>query len=194
MQTARSALCTSIVNGKIYAIGGWATDGGRKLATVEAYDPVTDTWTTKTDMPTGRGALCCAAVNGKIYVIGGCPSFPNCSGLKIVEEYTPVVTSVENKTIKKPLTFVLYQNYPNPFNPQTQIRYEIPKQSHVKLKIIDILGQEIRTLVNDEKPAGVYQVTWSAKDNLGHPAPTGIYCYQLTTEDFCYMRKMAMVK
>jgi len=73
MPTSRSALSTSVVNGKIYAIGG---DGGDylpapTLSAVEEYDPLTDIWTKKADMPTTRGGLCTASVNGKIYAIGG---------------------------------------------------------------------------------------------------------------------------
>jgi N-acetylneuraminic acid mutarotase len=69
MPTARWSLSTSVVNGKIYAIGGWG--GSKSLSTVEEYDPVTDTWTKKADMLTPRGYLATSAVNGKVYAIGG---------------------------------------------------------------------------------------------------------------------------
>ena len=82
--TARAALATTVVNGKIYAIGGW-NSGNPNLSTVEEYDPETDTWTTKTDMPTGRAFLSAAAVNGKIYAIGGYSTI-----LSTVEEYDPL--------------------------------------------------------------------------------------------------------
>ena len=85
MQTARYGLSTSVVNGKIYAIGGF---GG--LTIVEEYDPSINAWTRKTDMPTGRGFLSTSVVNGKIYAIGG-NSGPNVWGttLATVEEYNP---------------------------------------------------------------------------------------------------------
>ena len=75
MPTARSGLSTSVVNGKIYAIGGQAgkagPGGGPLLSTVEVYDPATDTWKKKADMPTARGWFSTSVVNGKIYAIGG---------------------------------------------------------------------------------------------------------------------------
>lgn len=72
--TARWGLSTSVVNGKIYAIGGMAGDsvnGSREVSTVEVYDPTTDTWTMKADMPTARACISTCVVNGKIYVFGG---------------------------------------------------------------------------------------------------------------------------
>ena len=70
MPTAREMLSSSVVNGKIYVIGGGKT-GGTMASTVEEYDPATDTWTKKADMPTARWRLSTRAVNGKIYAIGG---------------------------------------------------------------------------------------------------------------------------
>ena len=73
-------------------------------------------------------------------------------------------------------TFNLYQNYPNPFNPTTSIKYSIANRQFVTLKIFNLLGQEIDTFVNEEKPAGTYELTWNAA-NL----PSGVYFYQLRT-------------
>jgi N-acetylneuraminic acid mutarotase len=87
MPTARSALSVSVVDGKIYAIGG-AEGIGAPLQTMEEYDPATDTWTNKADMPTERFALSTSTVNGKIYAIGG--SMGGFRALSIVEEYDPV--------------------------------------------------------------------------------------------------------
>lgn len=89
MPTARYDFSTSVVNGKIYAIGGGTSFNTKSgLKTVEEYDPVTDTWTRKKDMPIGRQALSTCVVNGKIYAIGGIVSPPG-SGLRTVEEYDP---------------------------------------------------------------------------------------------------------
>jgi N-acetylneuraminic acid mutarotase len=88
MPTARLGLATSVVDGKIYAIGGYAIAAAPGMRTVEEYNPATDTWTTKSDMPTGRHWLSTSAVNGKIYAIGGSRQFY--SGIKVVEEYDPV--------------------------------------------------------------------------------------------------------
>jgi N-acetylneuraminic acid mutarotase len=99
MPTARAGLSTSVVNGKIYAIGGYAMDGENRsvyLSTVEEYDPVTDKWTKRTDMPTARIFLTTIAVSGKIYAIGGGASWDG-PFLSIVEEYDPVTDTWTKK-------------------------------------------------------------------------------------------------
>jgi hypothetical protein len=68
-----------------------------------------------------------------------------------------IVTSVENESTQ-PTEFILEQNYPNPFNPNTKIKYSVPQSSDVVIKVFDILGNEIETLVNEEKPAGSYEI------------------------------------
>jgi|WetSurMetagenome_2_1015567.scaffolds.fasta_scaffold24790_2 minor extracellular serine protease Vpr len=85
--------------------------------------------------------------------------------------------------------YVLYQNYPNPFNPATMIEYSVPKISKTTLKIYDILGSEITTLVNEEKRAGVYKIDWNASK-----LSSGIYFYQLKSGDFIQTRKMLLLK
>ena len=85
--------------------------------------------------------------------------------------------------------FNLSQNYPNPFNPSTTIKYSIPKQSYVGLKIYDLLGEEIETLINEEKPAGNYQVEFKAA-NL----PSGVYFYRIRAGSFNQVRKMLLIK
>ena len=86
-------------------------------------------------------------------------------------------------------SFHLSQNYPNPFNPVTKFEYKVPSFSHVTLKIYDILGNEIATLVDEEKPFGIYQITFIA-GNL----PSGTYFYQLSTENFVETKKMVLMK
>ena len=94
-----------------------------------------------------------------------------------------------NEQINLPLTFNLEQNYPNPFNPSTTIKYSIPKQSYVTLKLYDILGREVATLVNAEKPAGNYLVEFNAA-NL----PSGVYFYRIQAGSFNQVRKMLLLK
>jgi hypothetical protein len=85
--------------------------------------------------------------------------------------------------------FRLFQNYPNPFNPTTKIIYSVPQSSEVIVKVFDILGNEIVTLVNEEKPIGTYTVDFNAS-NL----PSGIYFYQLQTPNFTQTKKMILLK
>ncbi len=85
--------------------------------------------------------------------------------------------------------FRLYDNYPNPFNPATTIKYEIPKKSLVHLKVYDILGREVATLVNEEKPAGTYSVNFDAS-----PYASGIYFYKITANEYSSIKKMMLLK
>ena len=93
-----------------------------------------------------------------------------------------------------PNEFALEQNYPNPFNPITRIKYSIPsgvksEMSEVKLIIYDLLGREIEILVNEEMIPGVYEVVWNAADYS-----SGIYYYQLKTDNFVETKKMLLLK
>jgi len=99
-----------------------------------------------------------------------------------------IVTGIENnKTI--PTRFLLSQNYPNPFNPSTVINYQLPKLSNVSLKVFDVLGREVVTLVNKEQPAGNYKVTFNA-----FRLSSGIYFYTLRTGDFIKTKKLVLLK
>jgi hypothetical protein len=86
-------------------------------------------------------------------------------------------------------SFALSQNYPNPFNPSTTIRYAIEKESDVRIKVYDLLGNEITTLVNEVKPAGIYEVDFNA-GNL----PGGVYFYKLTAGKFSETKKLVLLK
>ena len=82
----------------------------------------------------------------------------------------------------------LFQNYPNPFNPSTTIRYEIPERSFVTIKVYDVLGNEIATLVNEEKPTGSYEVEFRPESSIQQLA-SGIYFYELTAGLFIQTKK-----
>ncbi len=88
-----------------------------------------------------------------------------------------------------PNSFILNQNYPNPFNPSTKISYSIPLLSKVQIKVYDILGNEVETLVNEEKSVGSYDVIWNAKD-----LASGIYFYRINAGDFIQTKKMILLK
>jgi photosystem II stability/assembly factor-like uncharacterized protein len=100
------------------------------------------------------------------------------------------VTFLEEANIDKlPAEFSLLQNYPNPFNNSSVIRYSIPNYTQVTLKIFNTLGEEIETFVNQEKPAGIYEVTFNASD-----LASGIYFYQLKAGSFIDTKKMILLK
>jgi hypothetical protein len=88
----------------------------------------------------------------------------------------------------------LKQNYPNPFNPTTQIKFDISKTQNVTLKIFDILGREVRTLINEIKSPGEYSVTWDGKNGNGVQVSTGVYFYRIESGDFTDIKKMVLVK
>ena len=83
----------------------------------------------------------------------------------------------------------MLQNYPNPFNPSTTIKFQIPNSSFVNLKVYDVLGNEVATLVNEEKPAGTYQLSFDAS-NLS----SGIYFYKLQAGNIVETKKMILLK
>jgi hypothetical protein len=88
-----------------------------------------------------------------------------------------------------PAHFELNQNYPNPFNPSTTISYSVPNASQVVIKIYNVIGKEVSTLVNESKPAGNYQVKLDAKD-----LPSGIYFYKIQAGNFSDVKKMILLK
>lgn len=93
-----------------------------------------------------------------------------------------------------PKQYELSDNYPNPFNPVTIINYQIPKSIQVEIIVFNTLGQEIRTLINENRSAGYHQVIWDGKDNLGRMVSTGTYLYQMKTEDFIDVKKMILIQ
>lgn len=97
-------------------------------------------------------------------------------------------------TATMPAEFKLEQNYPNPFNPETTINYELPTTVKVKLKIFDLLGREVRTLVNQVQPAGQHQARWDGKDNEGRDIPSGIYLVRIESAEFVKVRKMTLLR
>ena len=102
---------------------------------------------------------------------------------------------IKNISSEVPSNFKLYQNYPNPFNPTTNIKFDITRtevrsrKSEVSLKIFDILGKEIQTLVNEQLQPGTYEITFD-----GSNLSSGIYYYKLISGDFIDSKKMMMIK
>jgi photosystem II stability/assembly factor-like uncharacterized protein len=115
-------------------------------------------------------------------------------GRGIWESVIPPVTGNNSGNDNIPVSFALFQNYPNPFNPQTVIRFDIPVKSNVSLKIFNILGQEVKTLVYSELSPGEKSVSWNGKDNAGLSVNSGIYVYELRAGDYRESKKLVFVK
>jgi hypothetical protein len=105
------------------------------------------------------------------------------------------VTGVANKDEVRLADFQLLQNYPNPFNPTTKINYQLPASSFISLKIYDILGREIITLVNEEQAAGLHAVQWNGNNSTGLKVGSGVYFYQLKgSTGFGSSKKMTVLE
>jgi Tol biopolymer transport system component len=100
-----------------------------------------------------------------------------------------LITDVDDENTEGPLTFQLYQNYPNPFNPSTTIKYTIESQCALSLRIYNVLGNEIKILVNEEKPIGNYEIEFDASS-----LSSGVYFYKLQAGSFVETKKMVLVK
>lgn len=93
-----------------------------------------------------------------------------------------------------PNRFALRPNYPNPFNPSTTIRYELASRANVELRVYDVSGALVRTLVNESKAAGSYSLEWNGRDDRGTAVSSGVYFYRLNAGSFSDVRKMTLVK
>lgn len=100
----------------------------------------------------------------------------------------------DTKSLHLPTSYSLKQNYPNPFNPETIIEYELPKTCEVTIKIYNISGQLVNTLVNQKQRAGYYSALWNAKDDKTRQVVTGLYFYTLQANDFVQMKKMLLIQ
>jgi len=107
---------------------------------------------------------------------------------QVLFEYN-ILASVTMDEVGKPFNFFISQNYPNPFNPTTKIEYSVPHSSNVVIKVFDILGKEIETLVNEEKSIGSYEVEFNAAG-----LPSGIYFYRLQDGNYIETKKMVLIK
>ena len=115
-----------------------------------------------------------------------------------LEDVSKYGVTVQHEPIKiemsVPGEYQLLQNYPNPFNPSTTINFQIPVTAQVSLKIYNINGQQVRTLIENVRPAGYYASVWDGRNNNGIKVPSGIYFYSLQTEGYTQTKRMLLIK
>tara|TARA_Y100001970_G_scaffold287612_1_gene412720 strand:- start:6175 stop:7974 length:1800 start_codon:yes stop_codon:yes gene_type:complete len=115
--------------------------------------------------------------------------------LKIVAGQSDYVERMTEEILANiPSVFSLSQNYPNPFNPITKMNYNLPMRSKVNISIYNVLGQEIKTLVNEVQEYGYHSISWNGKDNFGRDMASGVYFTRMVSKGFTQTKKMLLVK
>ena len=123
-----------------------------------------------------------------------CPPYPDCIEDNMGEQDTTNCDQVSIIDETLPIIHNLYNAYPNPFNPVTTLRYDPPENSHVTITIYDMLGREVKTLVNQTQDAGYKSVIWDATNDYGKPVSAGIYLYQIQAGEYISTKKMVLLK
>jgi hypothetical protein len=100
----------------------------------------------------------------------------------------------DQKSVAIPTEYTLYQNYPNPFNPETMIRFDLPKDTKVKIDVFNVLGQRIKKLIDKQLPAGQHFVLWRGDTDFGATVASGIYIYRIKAGSFIEIKKMLYLK
>ena len=88
----------------------------------------------------------------------------------------------------------MHNDYPNPFNPITTLRYDLPENGHVNITIYDMLGRQVKTLVNQRQDAGYRSIIWNDTNDYGKPVSAGIYLYQIQAGEYMQTKKMVLLK
>jgi hypothetical protein len=104
------------------------------------------------------------------------------------------LTSAGGSKTEMPVSYELGDNYPNPFNPSTKIQVGIPEAGNATLVIYNTLGQTVRTVMDEYRAAGRFEVTWDGKDDTGRTVGTGVYLYRLVSGQTSLVKKMILVK
>jgi hypothetical protein len=104
------------------------------------------------------------------------------------------ITTVRDTKNGLPKSFELGENFPNPFNPSTKIQFGLPTDAQASIVIYNALGQKVRTLVDEYRASGRYEVTWDGRDDLGRTIGTGVYLYRLVSGSTSVIKKMLLVK
>lgn len=174
------------IGDKIYLVGGSTSFSGGSSWNIYAYNPSTNFWTLNGQISSKRAYMEDVIYKNKFYILGGVNE--NNVAVNTVEFIMDTPTGVEDN-VEIPGDFTLEQNYPNPFNPSTRISWQSPVGSRQTLKVYDVLGNEVATLVDEYRDAGVYEVEFDAGG-----LSSGVYFYKLTSGSFAETKKMIVIK
>ncbi|MHB2149625.1 T9SS type A sorting domain-containing protein [Calditrichota bacterium LG25] len=144
-------------------------------------------WPLPEDLAYTNTALMTAGSDG--FPVGDLNWFPDKKA-----EWEELQTAIDDNNATVVKEFTLQQNYPNPFNPTTTIKFSLNKSGYIKLAVYDVVGREIKTLVEGKKTAGKYEVTWNATDNRGERVASGLYFYRLESKNYKQTKKMLIIK
>ncbi len=117
----------------------------------------------------------------------------NISAIMITVQVDPII-DVDPAPTQLPNIFALQQNYPNPFNSSTTITFSCAKESFVSMKVYNILGQEVATLVSKRMKPGLHSITWNSRDREGKLLPSGVYLYRMRTDWYNETRKLLILR
>jgi len=181
------------------AIGGYSNDGTASNAGhVRVYEYSDSSWSQlgsdidgeAADDRSGYSVSMCSV--GDRVAIGAYLNDGTGSAAGHVRVYSLTELFIDKS--KMPTEFALHQNYPNPFNPVTTLRYDLPENSLVNITIYDMLGREVKTLINQTQDAGYRSVIWDATNDYDKPVSAGIYLYQIQAGEYISTKKMVLLK
>jgi len=167
-----AVLLTDTTGAAKVAIGEWAILSDTPFGTVEEQNPFT--FDTKIEDDFGQVTVAVTSDTAVTIDI--------------------IVDAIDGELGNLPKTYVLQQNFPNPFNPVTTIKYQLPKASDVMLKIYNILGQSVISLINERQEAGYKSIIWNGMNESGAKVSTGIYFYVMEAGNFRSIKKMMLLK
>lgn len=112
----------------------------------------------------------------------------------VLSATTSIALGTDDGHTGLPTDFQLSQNYPNPFNASTQIKYSLPRTTHVNITVFNVAGQHVTTIIDDLESAGNHAIVWEAYSADGNPLPSGIYFYRIQAGHFLATKKMVLLK